>query len=58
MTTILNTIELVSHDLVYGVEGRIKVANNTVTLMNGPTSLVLSPMPGDLRIVYTTPRED
>lgn len=44
-----------AHDLVYGVEGRIKVADNTVTLMNGPNSLVLSPIPGDLRIIYTIP---
>lgn len=44
-----------AHDLVYGVDGRIKIADNTVTLMNGPTSLVLSPIPGDMRIVYTVP---
>lgn len=44
-----------AHDLVYGVDGRIKIADNTVTLMNGPASLVLSPIPGDMRIVYTVP---
>lgn len=44
-----------AHDLVYGVDGRIKVSGTTVTLMNGAVSLVLSPIPGDMRIVYTIP---
>jgi hypothetical protein len=44
-----------AHDLVYGVEGRILISGTTVTIMNGPNSLVLSPIPGDMRIVYTVP---
>lgn len=44
-----------AQELVYGIKGRIKVSGSTVTLMNGPNSLVLSPIPGDLRIVYTVP---
>lgn len=44
-----------AHELVYGIKDRIKVSGSTVTLMNGAVSLVLSPIPGDLRIVYTVP---
>lgn len=44
-----------TQELVYGIKGRIKVSGSTVTLMNGAVSLVLSPIPGDMRIVYTVP---